>query len=147
MAQATVGNKGNVPWAAWLTDYAVIRDAIAETYPDVFKDFNKRLARPGGFQKPIPARERIWKTKSGKANFLLPESLEENEDVVPSGGDILQLITIRSNGQFNTTLKPRSIADSTVARTQTSVSTPETIREAAPHSLSCAMRPGLENAE
>ena len=39
-------------------------------------DFNERMWQPGGFHRPIAARERMWKTKTGKANFIVPKSLE-----------------------------------------------------------------------
>ena len=52
-----------------------VRDAIEATYPDQFKDFNKRLFEPGGFPRPLGARERKWKTPTGKANFTVPKSL------------------------------------------------------------------------
>src|SRR6185437_14566526 len=80
--------------------------AIAETYPEIFHDFNARMWQPGGFHRPIAPRERKWKTKTGKANFIAVESLDEDPDVPHDGDDrgIFQLITLRSNDQFNTTI-------------------------------------------
>lgn len=102
MAKATLG-ESRVPWDSWVGDYAEIRDAIEQTYPETFKDFNKRLFKPGGFARPLPARERKWVTKSGKANFITPEKLFP--DMSTSGSaDILHLATLRSNDQFNTTI-------------------------------------------
>ena len=43
--------------------------------PRYFHDFNARLWKPGGFHRPIDARKRKWKTKTGKANFIVPTSL------------------------------------------------------------------------
>jgi molybdopterin-dependent oxidoreductase alpha subunit len=93
-----------VDWDKWVGDYSLIRAAIEETYPERFHDFNARLFQPGGFHRPLPARERKWKTKNGKANFIAPQSLAEDPDVEAQGSDVLQMITLRSNGQFNTTI-------------------------------------------
>ena len=104
LAKATLEpGKATVPWDRWVDDYAIIRDAIEATYPDNFKDFNKRLDTPGGFPRPIAARERKWNTKSGKATFIVPEGLDANPDEVKRA-DVLELITLRSNDQFNTTI-------------------------------------------
>ena len=103
-AKATLPPNPRVPWDAWVADYARIRDAIAATYPDIFHDFNERMWQPGGFHRPLPARERRWKTKTGKANFIAPSALAEDPDMPANSRDVLQLITLRSNGQFNTTI-------------------------------------------
>ncbi|MBE1508284.1 molybdopterin-dependent oxidoreductase alpha subunit [Rhizobium viscosum] len=102
MAKATLG-QSRVLWDAWVGNYGEIRDAIERTYPETFKDFNKRLFKPGGFSRPLPARERKWVTKSGKANFISPEKLFPE---FPTSGDadVLHLATLRSNDQFNTTI-------------------------------------------
>ncbi len=102
IAKATLGET-KVPWENWVGDYAEIRDAIEQTYPETFKDFNKRLFTPGGFVRPLPARERKWVTKSGKANFLTPEKLFPEFSTAQSP-DVLHLATLRSNDQFNTTI-------------------------------------------
>jgi len=104
LAKATLPPKKEVPWDEWVADYARIRDAIEKTYPDDFRDFNKRMWQPGGFPRPLAARERKWKTKTGKANFIVPRSLEENLGIARENRDVLQLITLRSNDQFNTTI-------------------------------------------
>lgn len=103
-AKATVPGKSSIPWDEWLADYARVRDEIERCYPDDFKDFNKRFRDPGGFHRDIKASNRIWKTKSGKANFLPPSALETDPDIDVTGKDVLTLITIRSNDQFNTTI-------------------------------------------
>ncbi|GAK71923.1 putative oxidoreductase [Agrobacterium rubi TR3 = NBRC 13261] len=92
-----------VPWDEWVGDYSRVRDAIEATYPEPFKDFNKRLDIPGGFPRPVPARNRIWETDTGKANFKLPKALCSG---FSTGEDrnVLSLITLRSNDQFNTTV-------------------------------------------
>jgi anaerobic selenocysteine-containing dehydrogenase len=103
LAKATL-DRSKIDWDAWVGDYALVRDAIERTYPDQFGDFNKRMFQPGGFHRPNAARERIWKTKNGKANFKVPRGLAEDIDVREDRRDVLQLFTLRSNGQFNTTI-------------------------------------------
>src|SRR3569623_3468654 len=58
LAKATLQSDHRVPWDEWGDDYSRIRDAIEATYPDTFKNFNKRMFQPGGFARPLPARER-----------------------------------------------------------------------------------------
>ncbi|TCG06937.1 formate dehydrogenase [Paraburkholderia steynii] len=103
IAMATL-DQSPVDWEAWSNDYALIRDAIAQTYPDIFHDFNARLWTPGGFHRPLPARERKWQTKSGKAEFLVPATLNEDRDMPESSPTDLRLFTLRSDSQFNTTI-------------------------------------------
>jgi molybdopterin-dependent oxidoreductase alpha subunit len=104
IAKATVTGRSNIPWDAWVSDYSKVRDAIAVTYPDIFHGFNERLWKPGGFHRPLAARHRKWDTESGKANFITPTTLTTDIDTAPDHRDIVQLITLRSNGQFNTTV-------------------------------------------
>src|SRR5690606_13802093 len=72
-------------------------------FPEIFRDFNARMWTPGGFRKPLGAAERIWKTESGKAEFTVPDELPGNPDM-DGGPGVLRLFTIRSDGQFNTTI-------------------------------------------
>ena len=80
LAKAVAPAASTIPWDAWVADYSKVRDAIAATYPDIFHDFNARMWKPGGFHRPIAARKREWKTKTGKANFITPKSLAEDID-------------------------------------------------------------------
>src|SRR6185437_17066925 len=57
---------------------------------------------PGGFYRGNAARERIWKTKSGKAEFTTPTTLTSTGFGDAPGR--YRLITMRSNDQFNTTI-------------------------------------------
>jgi molybdopterin-dependent oxidoreductase alpha subunit len=101
LAKATLKPNASVDWDGWVADYSRVRDAIERTYPDQFKDFNRRMFEPGGFPRPLPARERKWKTPNGKANFTVPKSAF----AVPVEGDaIYELMTMRADGQFNTTI-------------------------------------------
>ena len=85
-----------------LGDYSLIRNAIEATYPDLFAGFNQRLFTPGGFYKGVPARERVWKTASGKAEFETPPGLTATGYSDAPGR--YRLTTLRSNDQFNTTV-------------------------------------------
>lgn len=104
IATAVLPPNPKVDWNWWVADYRRIRDAIEQTYPDMFRDFNARLFQPGGFHRPLAARHREWRTKTGKANFITPQSLAGNVDTPAGQTDIFQLTTIRSQGQFNTTV-------------------------------------------
>jgi len=104
LAKAALPMNARVPWDEWVADYSRIRDAAAETFPDIFGGFNERLKTPGGFPRPRAARERVWKTKTGKANFVVPAGLRADPDIPLQRKGVLQLITLRSNDQFNTTV-------------------------------------------
>ncbi len=104
IANATLHGKSTVDWNAWRDDYSRVRAAIAETYPAIFHDFEARMWTPGGFPRPLPARERKWQTKSGKAEFMVPESLDEDPDMTVREPEALRLMTLRSDSQFNTTI-------------------------------------------
>ncbi|CAB3882004.1 Protein YdeP [Achromobacter animicus] len=100
MAQATLPNS-RVNWGHLIEDYDRIRDLIEKIYPD-FRDYNARIRIPGGFRLPLPPTERIWKTASGKAEFIPFAGLREDPDIVE--GNILRLTTLRSHDQYNTTI-------------------------------------------
>jgi len=104
IAKATLAPNPLVPWDDWVADYGRVRDAIETTYPEMFGDFNGRMDEPGGFLRPLPARKREWKTETGKANFLVPSGFRADLETELDDPDILQLITLRSNDQFNTTI-------------------------------------------
>ena len=56
----------------------------------------------GGFYRGNSARERIWKTETGKAVFITPEIMSSAGFADKPGR--YRLITMRSNDQFNTTI-------------------------------------------
>jgi molybdopterin-dependent oxidoreductase alpha subunit len=89
----------DIGWSRMGEDYSVIRRHIARVVPG-FEDFEARVAAPGGFALPRPARDsRTFKTPGGKARFTVnPLTAVE----VPDGCLLLQ--TIRSHDQFNTTV-------------------------------------------
>ena len=102
LAKASLPPNPKVKWDDWVGDYGLVRDLIAETYPDEFHDFNARMFTPGGFYRGNAARERIWKTKSGKAEFTTPTTLTSTGFKDAPGR--YRLLTMRSNDQFNTTI-------------------------------------------
>jgi len=104
IAKATLPPNPAIDWDRWGSDYASVRDAIEATYPDQFKDFNARMWTPGGFRRPLPATTRDWKTDTGKANFIVPRGLSADPDTEQDDPEVMRLITMRSNDQFNTTI-------------------------------------------
>ncbi|WP_312960522.1 FdhF/YdeP family oxidoreductase [Stutzerimonas nitrititolerans] len=107
LAKATLVDNPNLDWDAWVGNYDLIREAIAESYPEIFHDFNVRMMEPGGFHRPLGASQRRWDTETGKANFINPPELAADPDTEEGGHerhDVLQMMTLRSNDQFNTTV-------------------------------------------
>ncbi|EIM26774.1 FdhF/YdeP family oxidoreductase [Microvirga lotononidis] len=102
IAMATLPPNPKVKWDEWTGNYGLIRNLIEATYPDKFRNFNGRLFTPGGFYKGNEARNREWKTESGKAQFTAPEVMTSLGK--PPKGEEITLITLRSNDQFNTTI-------------------------------------------
>ena len=102
MARSTLPDNPKVRWDAWTGNYALVRDLIAETYPEEFRDFDARKFTPGGFYRGNAARDRTWKTGSGRAEFTVPTTLTALGQE-PAPGDYT-LVTLRSNDQFNTTI-------------------------------------------
>ncbi|MBW8778388.1 MAG: FdhF/YdeP family oxidoreductase [Burkholderiales bacterium] len=104
IAKATLEPNPRVPWDQWVADYSKVRKAIEQTYPEIFHDFEERMWQPGGFHRPLGACHREWKTPNGKANFICPPSLDEDDDMTAHGPDVIRLTTLRSFDQFNTTV-------------------------------------------
>ncbi|MFE4974146.1 FdhF/YdeP family oxidoreductase [Kitasatospora sp. NPDC056651] len=86
------------PWEWYIEDYDRIRDTMARVL-DGFEDFNRRVRLPLGFRIKQPARELVFATPSGRAEF----STAALPDVVPAPGT-LALGTMRSHDQWNTTI-------------------------------------------
>ncbi|QIG81826.1 FdhF/YdeP family oxidoreductase [Stakelama tenebrarum] len=102
IAKATLPPKDEIKWDEWTADYGKVRDLIEATYPDMFADYNTRMYQPGGFFRGNAARERIWKTDSGKLEITMPEGL--NSCGFADAPGRYRLMTLRSNDQFNTTI-------------------------------------------
>ncbi len=115
LADATLngpGGKGSrTPWRWLVEDYGRIRDQIEAVFDD-FKDFNTRVAVPGGFRLRNTASERVWRTEGGKARFFahpVPRDTpvhrarramrERQRDAI-----VFSLLTTRSHDQYNTTI-------------------------------------------
>jgi len=98
LAKATLGSRTTVDWDAMCADYDNIREAISRVV-DGCQDYNSRVREDGGFYLENPPRERVFRTKTNKANFiskpLVPITVEDGQ---------LLLTTIRSHNQFNTTI-------------------------------------------
>ncbi|MGF9565011.1 FdhF/YdeP family oxidoreductase [Neorhizobium sp. BT27B] len=101
IAKATLGDRHGIDWEGLVANYDRIREKIEIVFPD-FYDFNKRVRVKGGFRLDIPASYRVWKTDTGKANFLLAPSLDG--DRLVKNRSALMLTTIRSHDQYNTTV-------------------------------------------
>jgi anaerobic selenocysteine-containing dehydrogenase len=98
LAKATLGHRTNVDWETLAGDYDRIRVKIERVVPG-FEDYNVRVREPGGFYLPNPARERVFKTASGKARFTIHELPQHHLEP----GQFL-MMTIRSHDQFNTSI-------------------------------------------
>ncbi|MGW2343577.1 FdhF/YdeP family oxidoreductase [Streptomyces sp. NPDC001661] len=97
MARATLPDSGT-PWEWYVEDYDRIRDTMAQVI-DGFEDCNRRVRLPLGFRIKQPARELVFLTDSGRAEF----SSAPLPDVIPEPGT-LALGTMRSHDQWNTTI-------------------------------------------
>jgi molybdopterin-dependent oxidoreductase alpha subunit len=98
LAHATLGSRSATNWLGFAADYNLIRDAISRVIPG-FENFNARLADEKFFYLPNAAKQRIFKTKSGKAKLSVCPI--PKHDLKP---DELLLTTIRSHDQFNSTI-------------------------------------------
>ena len=101
MARATLGQRSVVDWESFVADYDQIRDAIEAVFP-IFQGYNARIRVPGGFHLTSTARERVWMTSTGKANFMVFDGL--GEDPEEKDAEVLLLTSVRSHDQYNTTL-------------------------------------------
>ena len=95
-AQAAFGGSIPVDWEA-LLDHDRIRERIARVVPG-FENFNERI-RKGFFYLANGARERVFHTPTGKAQFSVCSVPEHT-----FGPGELLMTTVRSHDQFNTTI-------------------------------------------
>jgi molybdopterin-dependent oxidoreductase alpha subunit len=98
LAKATLGANTTVDWDAMTANYDNIRDAISRVVPGC-ENYNQRIREKGGFYTPNPPHKGEFKTPIGKALFKA-HTLEKIE----LEKDRLLMTTIRSHGQFNTTI-------------------------------------------
>jgi anaerobic selenocysteine-containing dehydrogenase len=97
IAKASLPNT-TTPWQEYAADYNRIRDKMAEAI-EGFEGFNRRVRQPLGFRLKQPARELVFLTDTGRANF----SSAPLADAAPKEGRLL-LGTMRSHDQWNTTI-------------------------------------------
>ncbi|HZE67869.1 MAG TPA: hypothetical protein VE081_14630, partial [Sporichthyaceae bacterium] len=88
----------STPWERYVEDYDNIRDKMAEVL-DGFEDFNRRVHTRFGFRIRQPARELVFLTESGRAEF---STAALHDDELAKG--YLMLGTMRSHDQWNTTI-------------------------------------------
>jgi molybdopterin-dependent oxidoreductase alpha subunit len=111
LAQATLGARSSTPWLWLVEDYARIRDKIEAVFDD-FKDFNQRVAKPGGFRLRNTAGERVWNTAPGKATFYTHAVPQDTPVHLARAANaarqldtvVFTLFTTRSHDQYNTTI-------------------------------------------
>jgi molybdopterin-dependent oxidoreductase alpha subunit len=98
LATATLGARSTVAWMELVADYDRIRERIQRVVPG-FDNYNVRVWQRGGFTLPNPARERVFKTPTGRAAFTIHELPDHH--LAP---DQFLMMTIRSHDQFNTSI-------------------------------------------
>lgn len=98
VAYATLKERSKINWLEYQDDYNLVRADIAEVV-DGFEDYNNRVKQPAGFYLPNGARNRNFKTETGKAQF----SINKLPTWKLKTGELI-MMTIRSHDQFNTTI-------------------------------------------
>jgi anaerobic selenocysteine-containing dehydrogenase len=98
LANATLGTRTTTNWLGFAADYYLIRDAISRVIPG-FENFNARLGKEEFFYLPNVAKQRNFKTDSGKAKLTVCPI--PKHELKP---DEFLLTTIRSHDQFNSTI-------------------------------------------
>jgi anaerobic selenocysteine-containing dehydrogenase len=87
-----------VDWEYLIGNYDRIRERIEKVIPG-FTDYNRRVRQSGGFYLPNAAKDRVFKTASGRAVFTTHELPAHDLEA-----DQFLMMTIRSHDQFNTTV-------------------------------------------
>jgi len=96
MAKAAIGDRMGIDWDGMTANYDLVRDAISRVVPGA-EEYNARVREGEGFYLPIPPKERIFKTDTGKAKF----TVNPMSPIVLEQGQLL-MTTVRSHDQFNT---------------------------------------------
>jgi anaerobic selenocysteine-containing dehydrogenase len=111
MAKATLGARAKPDWDAWVGDYGLIRDAIQETYPEFFPDFNQHLFDAGGFYKgnAIYGFDDRFRDVMGTRMVVLMNSEDIQDQQLTEGG----MITLDSDDADQI---PRSVSGLEVRR-------------------------------
>jgi anaerobic selenocysteine-containing dehydrogenase len=74
---------------------------------DGFANYNERLKQPGGFHLGVASRDRIWKTPSARAQFIVhPIAFDTpiHRARAEHGERLMTLMTTRSHDQYDTTI-------------------------------------------
>lgn len=107
LAVATIGHRSQTPWRWMVEDYSRIRDKIEAVF-GAFRDFNRRVAVPGGFRLRNAASDRQWETAAGKATFFthaVPlDTPSHRARARVRDAVVFTLLTTRSHDQYNTTI-------------------------------------------
>jgi molybdopterin-dependent oxidoreductase alpha subunit len=98
LARATLHERTTVDWESLANDYDLIRKHI-ENVVAGFDDYNRRVRQAGGFVLPNSARQRVFNTATGKANFTV-----HGLPTIDLKPDQFLMMTIRSHDQFNTSI-------------------------------------------
>ncbi len=100
IAKVTLRDKKDISidWDLLTADYDRIRDKIEEVIPG-FDAYNERVRLGSGFYLPNGVKERVFKTKTGKAIF----TVNKRPEMTLSPGTF-RLTTVRAHDQYNTTL-------------------------------------------
>jgi molybdopterin-dependent oxidoreductase alpha subunit len=98
LADATLGDKSDVPWLTLARSYDLIREEIQAIVPG-FDEYNRRVRNPNGFLLPNGPRQGTFTTASGKASFSIDPAPAWS---VEPGAFVM--MTIRTHDQFNTTI-------------------------------------------
>ena len=98
LARATLEHRTTVNWEELAGDYDLVRNAIERVVPG-FEGYNARVREPGGFHLPNAARNRVFNTANGKAQFTVHELPDHRLEP-----DQFLMMTIRSHDQFNTSV-------------------------------------------
>ena len=98
LAEVVLGERPNLEWSKWSSNYDLIRDEIEQVIPG-FERFNHRISKGVFYLPNSPRDRREFPTSTGKANF----SVNQIEFLSVDPGQYV-LMTIRSHDQFNTTI-------------------------------------------
>ncbi|MBL8644782.1 MAG: formate dehydrogenase, partial [Rhodospirillaceae bacterium] len=102
--------ESKIPWSRFRDDYRLIREKIEAVFTD-FENFNERIGRAGGFYLGNSAKDRVWKTETGKANFVataLPRETIREAAQKRTPEKVFTLMTFRAHDQYNTTVYARN---------------------------------------
>jgi molybdopterin-dependent oxidoreductase alpha subunit len=98
IAAATLRGRYPLAWDELVANYDRIRDHVSRVVPG-FANFNERIRHDDIFYAPVPAKERVFNTRTGKARFTV--------NALPTfklADDHYVMMTIRTHDQFNTVI-------------------------------------------